>query len=225
MIFVVATLIIRLMGKRQLGELEPYEVVITIMIAELALLPMEDMSESLLEGIIPMVTLYLLHTLISYLCLKLVWFRGLLCGKATPVIEDGCILIDNLKRQDYSMDELLEQLREQGIFDINQVDHALLEAGGTLSVLKKPDYQPPVLKDLGKTGKAQRLPKVLVTCGKPEKGAAILPDKLMAYAKPLGFTQMKDIFFACLTSENLLFIQGYQNNVRITEVEVRDHAS
>lgn len=209
LLFVVSVTLIRLMGKRQLGELEPYEVVITIMIAEVSMTPMDDPRVSILFGIIPIVTLYILHTLISYLSLKIIWFRTLMCGKETLIIDDGCLLIDNMRKNDYSMDELMEQLREKDIFNIDEISYAMIESGGTLSVLKKPEYAGVTRKDLDIQTTKAHLPVVIMTCGKFQSNCRFNKDKFLKIAKENGYDDENSIFYASLSSKNNLFIQDY----------------
>ena len=200
-LFVVSVILLRLMGKRQLGELEPYEVVITIMIAEVAMTPMDDHRLSILFGIIPIATLYILHTTISYLSLKLIWFRSLVCGKETVIIDNGCILIDNMRKNDYSMDELMEQLRQKGDFNIDEISYAIIESGGTLSVLKKSQEA---------TQKSNtHLPMVIMTCGKFQSDCKFDKKQFIQIATANGFQNTDDIFYASISTNNKLFIQDF----------------
>lgn len=212
LLFIISVTLVRLMGKRQLGELEPFEVVITIMIAEVAMTPMDDPRVSILFGVIPIVTLYILHTIISYLSLKLVWFRTLICGKETLIIDDGCLLIDNMRKNDYSMDELMEQLREKDIFDIDEISYAMIESGGTLSVLKKPKYMNVQRGDLDISPPAAHLPVVIMTCGKFQDKCGFDKERFIEIAKSNGFENLNNIFYASLSSNNKLFLQDFDGN-------------
>jgi len=139
----------RMMGKRQLGELETSELVVAIMISDLAAVPMQDLGIPLLNGVIPIVTLYCAEVLLSVLCKKSLRFRQLLCGKPSIIISDGVINQDELKRLRISVSELLEELRLKDVFDITSVSQAYLETNGQLSVLLKPRARTVTLEDLG----------------------------------------------------------------------------
>lgn len=126
---------LRLMGKRQIGELEPSELVLTLIISDLAAVPMQDFGIPLVNGVFPIVTLLCLSMLISYLSLHSIRFRGLVCGHPTVIIRDGKIMQQNMARNRFTVDELLEQLRSQGYSDLSSVKYAILETSGQLSVL------------------------------------------------------------------------------------------
>ena len=126
---------LRLMGKRQIGELEPSELVLTLIISDLAAVPMQDFGIPLVNGIFPIVTLLCLSMLLSFFSLKSVRFRGLVCGHPTVIIREGKILQQNMARNRFTVDELLGQLRSQGYSDLSAVKYAILETSGQVSVL------------------------------------------------------------------------------------------
>lgn len=129
---------LRLMGKRQIGELQPSELVVTIMVSELASLPMQDMGIPTIIGIIPILTLICLSTLISLLSLKFSRFRRFMTGRAITVVEKGVINQKSLKMLRQTAEDLLEELRLKDVFDINSVIYAQIETNGQLSVLVSP---------------------------------------------------------------------------------------
>ena len=126
---------LRLMGKRQIGELEPSELVLTMMISDLATVPMQDFGIPLVNGVFPIVTLLCVSMLLSFFSLKSIRFRGLVCGYPTVIIRDGKVLQQNMARNRFTVDELLEQLRSQGYSDLTAVKYAVLETSGQVSVL------------------------------------------------------------------------------------------
>ena len=126
---------LRLMGKRQIGELEPSELVLTLIISDLAAVPMQDFGIPLVNGLFPIITLLCLSMLLSFFSLKSIRFRGLVCGHPTVIIRDGKILQQNMARNRFTVDELYEQLRTQGYSDLNSVKYAILETSGQVSVL------------------------------------------------------------------------------------------
>ena len=140
---------LRLMGKRQIGELEPSELVLTLIISDLAAVPMQDFGIPMVNGIFPIVTLLCLSMLISFFNLKSIRFRTLVCGHPTVIIRDGKLLQQNMARNRFTVDELFEQLRSQGYSDINSVKHAVLETSGQLSILPYSANSPVTPRDLG----------------------------------------------------------------------------
>lgn len=140
---------LRLMGKRQIGELEPSELVLTMMISDLATVPMQDFGIPLLAGIIPILTLLALSMLLSQISLHHLRFRALICGTPVVLIRDGTVQQAAMRKNRYTLDELLEELRGQGISSIEDVKYAVLENSGQLSVLPRASQQPPTAAQLG----------------------------------------------------------------------------
>ena len=126
---------LRLMGKRQIGELEPSELVLTLIISDLAAVPMQDFGIPLVNGLFPIITLLCLSMLLSFFSLKSIRFRGLVCGHPTVIVREGKVLQQNMARNRFTVDELLEQLRSQGYSDLSAVKYAILETSGQVSVL------------------------------------------------------------------------------------------
>ncbi len=140
-IFVVLLIIMRLMGKRQIGEMQPFELVITLLIAELACIPMADASIPLLYGVISVVTIFVLHEIMTLLDLKLKPLKSLISGKPSVVINKNGIDDYQLKRNNLDVSDLIESLRSAGYFTLDSVDYALYESNGTFSALPKQDYE------------------------------------------------------------------------------------
>ena len=133
---------LRLSGKRQIGELEPIELVLTLLISDLASVPMQDFGIPLLNGVVPILALIAMSTLFSCVSLRNVRFRSLVCGEPALIIKDGRIRQEVMRHNRLTLDELLEELRGQGVLDINSVKYAVLETSGHLSVLLRADQQP-----------------------------------------------------------------------------------
>ena len=133
---------LRLTGKRQIGELEPMELVLTMLLSDLAAVPMQDFAIPLLQGLVPMVTLLALSVLLSAVSLRSLRFRSLVCGKPAVIIRKGVIDQGAMHRVRLTLDELLEELRLQGVADMETVAYAILETGGQLSVLLRGEHQP-----------------------------------------------------------------------------------
>ena len=133
---------LRLTGKRQLGQMEPTELVLMMLLSDLAAVPMQDFGIPLLHGAVPIITLLGLSTLISAICIRHIRFRDLVCGSPTIVIREGVIQQREMARNRLTVDELLEELRLQGVLSPSQVKYAVLETGGQLSVMLRADQQP-----------------------------------------------------------------------------------
>ena len=133
---------LRLTGKRQLGQMEPTELVLMMLLSDLAAVPMQDFGIPLLHGAVPIITLLGLSTLISAICIRHIRFRDLVCGSPTIVIREGVIQQREMARNRLTVDKLLEELRLQGVLSPSQVKYAVLETGGQLSVMLRADQQP-----------------------------------------------------------------------------------
>lgn len=141
-LYVCVVIALRLMGKRQIGEMQPKELVITILIAELAAIPMSDLNSPLINGVIAILTLIVLEIFLSVISLKSNAFRRLLNGRPAIVINKGVIDQKALKNLRFTAEELMESLRQQEVFDISDVKYAIVETTGKLSVLLNADRQP-----------------------------------------------------------------------------------
>lgn len=157
---------IRLMGKRQVGELEPSELVLSLIIADLAAVPMQDYGIPLLAGIIPILTLLALTMLISVLSMRSVKFRSVICGKPSIIVENGRLHQREMAKNRFTVDELMEELRIKGITDISTVKYAILETNGQISVLPYADQKPPAARDLNVAPEDSGLPVVLINDGR-----------------------------------------------------------
>jgi len=136
------------MGKREIGQLQPFELVISIMIADLASIPMSDVGVPIFNGIIPILGLLVMHLLISFCNLKSIKFRGVICGKPSILIYRGKIDEKVMKKERYTINELQERLRGKDVFNIGDVEYAILETSGEINVVLKPEKRNPTLKDL-----------------------------------------------------------------------------
>ncbi len=136
-IYFIILLVIRIMGKREVGQLSPFDLVIAIMIGELAVFPIEERQITLLEGLLPIILLGILEIMLALISLKNNYLRGLINGRPEILIEDGQIKYQALRRTKYNINDLLQQLRKKNIFDLTDVKMAILETSGDLSVLEK----------------------------------------------------------------------------------------
>ena len=157
---------IRLMGKKQVGELEPTELVFAMLISDLAAVPMQDFGIPLLFGLIPIVTLLAITMALSVLSLKSIRFRNLICGRPSVIMEHGSILQNALAKNRFTVDELLEELRLQGITDLSTVKYAILENSGRVSVILYEAYQPATPDQLDLTPEEEGLPLIIISDGR-----------------------------------------------------------
>ena len=157
---------IRLMGKRQVGELEPSELVLSLIIADLASVPMQDYGIPLLTGILPILALLAMTMILSVLTMKSVRFRALMCGRPSIVIRDGLVDQREMARNRLTIDELLEELRAKGYTDPATVTYAILETNGQLSVLPYANQKPPTAQQLQVSAEESGLPLVVISDGR-----------------------------------------------------------
>ena len=165
-LYLLIILGIRLMGKRQVGELEPSELVLDLIIADLAAVPMQDFGIPLLSGVLPILTLLCLTMILSVLTMRSVRFRAVLCGRPSVIVENGKLRQSEMKKNRFTLDELMEELRMQGITDLSTVKYAILKTNGQLSVLPYAAQQPVTAQQMGLTPQEPGLPMVIINDGR-----------------------------------------------------------
>ena len=165
-LYSVLILVIRLMGKRQIGEMEPSEFVVTMLIANLAAIPMQDTAIPLLSGLVPILVILGVELILAVLSLHCIRVRTFFCGKPVILMEHGKILEKNLKRTRVNLDELTMHLREKDIFDLTEVKYAILETNGQLSTLLYAKDRPANARDAGIQASETELPVTLISAGK-----------------------------------------------------------
>ena len=165
-LYLVLIFTIRMMGKRQIGQMEASEFVVTMLIANLASIPMQDSGIPLYSGLVPILTVLGLELVLSGLMLRSVAVRRLLCGRPVILIENGRILQNNLRATRVTIDELMGHLRLKDVLDIKTVQYAILETDGDLSVFPYPASCPATAKDAGISVKRQNLPVTIVEDGR-----------------------------------------------------------
>lgn len=165
-LYFVIIFAIRLMGKRQIGDLQPSELVITILISEIAAIPIQDLDIPLIYGVLATVTLVLLEMFTSFLAMKSLSLRRLVYGRSAIIIKNGVIDQKMLRKLRVTVPDLLEVLRNQEVFDISQVAYAVLETNGQMSVLLKSGYQTASVNDLFGIHEESTMPCLIVSDGK-----------------------------------------------------------
>jgi uncharacterized membrane protein YcaP (DUF421 family) len=210
-LYLLVVIVMRIMGKRQIGQLQPFELAVAIMISELAAIPMQNTGIPLIYGIIPILTLLIAQIVLSFLSLKSSKARGIICGKPNILIENGKIKEENLRRELYTLNDLLEQLRIKNVPNISDVEFAILETNGQLSVIPKSLKRPIIPEDLNLSIKYEGLPLDLVIDGdiihKNLEKAKLNEDWLSSELARLGINDVKEVLFASIDSSGNLFYQ------------------
>lgn len=213
LLYIVIILAIRIMGKRQIGELQTSELVVTLLISDIAAIPMQNTEQSLLSGIVPILILIVCEIIISFLMLKRASFRRIICGKPIVIISDGKINQSEMHRLRMSTEDLSEELRQQGVFNIEDVGFAIVETNGKLSVLKKPEKDIPTAEELGIKTNDKGLEVVVISDGEISKYSlkicGLNRDWLFDILKKEN-TELNDVF---------LMIANRQGEYKIIEKE------
>ena len=165
-IYITVLIFLRLMGKRQIGEMQPYEVVITLIIADLATIPMSDTNVPLLHGILPLAILVLIHYAITFLTRKSITIRRIMSGKPVVVISPQGIMYQALKDLNMNIDDLLESIRQCNYYSFDQILYAIVETNGKMSIIPTSENTPATAQDVGKQNPPAQIPHVIVSDGK-----------------------------------------------------------
>lgn len=215
-LFVSAVVAMRVMGKRQVGQLQPFELVIAIMIAELAATPMEDVGTPLIYGIVPIFALVILHGSLALLSMKSQKARAIISGTPTVLIKNGVIQPDELKKICYNLNDLLEELRMAGMLNPAEVGTAIMETSGKVSVFPKGTNRPVTPKDMNLPGTLDGIPLTLVLDGQVQVhnlGVGGLTESWLAIKlKALGYQHAKEVLLCSLDTQGVLMVQGRQAN-------------
>lgn len=189
---------IRLMGKHQIGELEPSELVLALIIADLASVPMQDNGIPLMSGVIPIIVLLCLSTILSVLATKSLRFRALLCGRPSIVVKDGVVQEGELRRNRLTIDELMEELRGQGCTDLRSVKLAVLETGGKISVLPYAKDRPVTAGQMGVDAPETGIPVIIISDGQVLrhnlKGRGYEEEWLRKQLAEQGLSEPEEVF-------------------------------
>lgn len=201
----------RIMGKRQIGQLQPFELVVTLMLSELAAIPMQNTGIPLINGIVPILTLVVAQIVLSYVSLKSERVRGVICGTPSVLIENGKIVEPELQRLRYNLSDLLEQLRAKNVPNISDVEFAILETSGQLSVIPKPQRRPLIPDDINLPTDYEGIPYTVIMDGhvihknltKMNLDIPWLDEEL----KKAGIDSPKQVLFASVDSRGRLYYQ------------------
>lgn len=215
-LYIIVIISMRIMGKRQIGQLQPFELAIAIMISELAAVPMQNTGIPLLNGIIPIMTLLLAQVLLSFISLKSLRARALICGKPSILIENGKIIESELLKEMYTLNDLLEQMRIKNVTNISDVEFAILETNGQLSIIPKSQKRPLNPEDMNLSTNYEGLALDMIIDGKVIdknlKKANLDKKWLENELSKHGIQRVEDIFFASLDSNGNLYYQEKQKS-------------
>ncbi len=208
-LYSIVIIVMRIMGKRQIGQLQPFELAVAIMISELAAVPMQNTGIPLTNGIIPIITLLIAQVTLSFISLKNLKARGIICGKPSVLVENGKIIETNMRNEMYTLNDLLEQLRIKNVPNIADVEFAILETNGQLSVIPKSQKRAVNAEDLQLPTKYEGLPLDLIIDGQIEyknlKKAGLDEIWLSRELAKSGVTRTRDVLFASLDTNGSLY--------------------
>ena len=210
-LYILIVVIMRMMGKRQVGQLQPSELVVAILIADLAAVPMQDKDIPLLNGVVPILVLMAAEVVASFLTVRSEVARSVISGRPSIIISGGKIVWNELQEARISLDDLLEQLRMKGYPDISDVEFAVLETSWEVSVIPKSQRRPVCPADLGIDTSYEGLPVTLVVDGKVRKNnlrlVNLTEEWLRSELAAKGVTDINRVGLASLNTEGQLFYQ------------------
>ena len=180
-LYIIVLIVMRLMGKREIGQLQPFELVISIMIADLASTPMTDVGTPITNGIIPILGLLVMHLVISVINMKSIRGREIICGRPTILIYRGRIDEKALKKERFTINELEERIRGSNVYSLGDVEYAILETSGQVTVIQKPEKRTTTPQDFNITPEYEGIPYDLVVDGR------VMEDNLKAIGKDLNW--------------------------------------
>lgn len=217
-IYVTVLIFLRLMGKRQIGEMQPYEVVITLIIADLATLPMSDTNIPLLNGILPLAILVLIHYFITLFTRKSVKLRQFLSGKPVVVISPNGINYKNLKQLNMNVDDVLEMIRQLGYYSFEQVLYAIIETNGKMSIVPSSECAPLTAKDMKINNPPAKLPYILISDGKLIKDNInkinLTEQKFKDILNKLNINNINNILIFTIDDNGTVYYQNKNENYK-----------
>ena len=210
-LYAAVLVVMRVMGKREIGQLQPLELVVALMIADLAAIPMQDTGIPLLSGLIPIIVLMAAQVTLSFISMKSEKARGFISGRPSVVIENGRIVESELRRLRYGINDLLEQIRAKNFSSPADVEFAILETNGQLSVIPKSQKRPLQPCDLHLDTEYEGMPLTIITDGvvngKNLRKMNLDEQWLREELHKWGVGDVKQVFFANLDTSGKLFLQ------------------
>ena len=224
-IYSIVLFLIRTMGKRQIGEMQPFELVITLVIADLATIPMAEPAIPLIHGIIPLIALACLHFLLSLLSRKSLWFRKVLNGRPIILISPDGVDLKALKNLNMNFNDLQESLRTCNFFNLEEVLYAILQTNGSLTVIPRAEYAPLTAKDMGIKKEESCLPIMIISKGKILKNNAEMADISVNFLEnSLQKTKAKTIaqvMIATINQDGKMYVQPYDGPFEIIQTDYK----
>ena len=215
-IYLFVFVAVRLMGKRQIGEMQPFELVITLIIADLACIPMAEMAVPLSHGIIPILTLVVLHYFICLFSRKSTFVRHLFCGRPAIVVSPKGINYEELKRLNMNIDDLVEGMRGCDIFNFDEIAYAVIETNGKMAILPKKAYSPATCADVGVTKPKSALPIAIIMDGKLQSEniqlAQISTQFVWDCLKKAKVSKIKNVILMTLDNNGKVFLQPHNKS-------------
>ena len=210
-LYLVVFFAVRIMGKRELGQLQPFEFVAAILIADLVATPMSNTGVPIFYGIIPILILLLTHLFISLFSLKNSRFRNMICGVPTIIINNGVVDETAMRKIRYNLNDLIEQLREKSIFSVADVQFAILETSGKLSVLPRACHVPLTPAHMSIQPPPSTLPHTVILDGTIDKrelfSSGLNEEELFSLVKKQGCKSIKEVFLATVDSHHNMYLQ------------------
>ena len=210
-LYILILFLLRIMGKRQLGEMQPFELVITLIIADLATIPMAETALPLLQGIIPLLTLVCIHYLICLLSRKSLFFRKLINGKPIILLDPDGINYENLKRVNMTFNDLMEGIRTAGYFNLEELLYVILQTNGSMTIVNRAQYAPLTAEDMKIEKQQASLPVIIVNKGKINKEnlslAQIDEEFLLKNINQVGIKSIKDILILTIDNYGKIYVQ------------------
>ncbi len=199
------------MGKRQIAEMQPFELVITLIIADLATIPMAETALPLLQGVVPLLTLVCLHYFICLLSRKSLFCRKLFNGKPVILLDPEGVNYENMKKVNMNFNDLMEGLHTAGYFNLEELLYVILQTNGSMTVVNRAPYSPVTPNDLQIEKEPATLPMIIVTKGKINQEnlvkAGINENFLNKNLKKNGFQSIKDILILTLNNNGKMYVQ------------------
>ncbi|NLT94489.1 MAG: DUF421 domain-containing protein [Clostridia bacterium] len=226
-IYFLLIVLMRIMGKRELGQLSAIDFVVAIVIAELAAIPITDINIPLIYGVLPIAILTLAQVGLSLLCLKSNAFRRIIYGVPNVLIANGKIQRNEMRKARYNIDDLLTQLREKNVFNIADVEFAILETSGELTVSLKPQKRPLSAEDLNVRTDYEGLPLTLIDDGevniKGLEDANLSLEWLERELKKRNINSVQDVFYASLSSNGDIYLVEREDKEQTAKKEKKLH--
>ena len=224
-IYLVVLLYLRIMGKRQLGEMQPFELVITLLIADIATLPMTQTSMPILFGLVPLTALVIIHFFVSMLARKSITMRKVINGKPVLVVTPDGIQYEALKELNMSIDDLMEGIRSKEYYNIEDILYAIVETNGTINVIPKSSSADVTNENLGLDVEEATLPIIMITAGKiinSNLGVAKVDVKFLEdVLKKAGIEKIADVLILTLDSSGKVFVQTFSGESKNLEIEYK----